>query len=123
MTCTSSNISNLQEFKNAIHLYPTIEAVAEDNLMKLKQNNQPIAMIKTVHSGHIAAKGTSDDAGGLEPVLPYSRKIWRGIKFGGLAVYNITTTKLKSAKISCSPIYIWRSRTEPPNFNLSIFLQ
>ena len=69
MTCTSSNISNLQEFKNAIHLYPTIEAVAEDNLMKLKQNNQPIAMIKTVHSGHIAAKGTSDDAGGLEPVL------------------------------------------------------
>ncbi len=34
MTRTSSNISNLQEFKNAIHLYPTIEAVAEHNLMK-----------------------------------------------------------------------------------------
>ena len=28
----------------------------------------------------------------------YSRKIWQGIKFGGLAVY-ITTAKLKSAKI------------------------
>jgi ATP-dependent DNA helicase PIF1 len=69
MTRTSSNISNLQEFKNAIHLYPTIEAVAEHNLMKLKQNNQPITMIKAVHSGHNAAKDSSDDAGGLEPVL------------------------------------------------------
>ena len=46
--------------------------------------------------------------------VPYSRKIWRGIKFGGLAVYT-TTAKLKSAKISYSHIYIWRSRTEPPN--------
>ena len=26
-------------------------------------------MIKALHSGHNAAKGTSDDAGGLEPVL------------------------------------------------------
>ena len=31
--------------------------------------------------------------------LPYSQKIWWGIKFGGLAVY-IITAKLKSAKIS-----------------------
>ena len=30
-------------------------------------------------------------------VIPYSQKIWRGIKFGGLAVYVITA-KLKSAK-------------------------
>ena len=33
----------------------------------------------------------------------YSRKFWRGIKFGGLAVYNIiiiTIAKLKFAKIS-----------------------
>ena len=43
-------------------------------------------------------------------------------KFGGLAVY-ITTAKLKSAKISYSHIYVWRSRTEPPNLNLPIFLQ
>ena len=38
-----------------------------------------------------------------ECVLPYSRKIWRGIKFGGLAV-DVTTAKLKSAKISYSHI-------------------
>ena len=56
--------------------------------------------------------------------IPYSRKIWRGIKFGGLAVY-ITTAKLKFAKLSYSHIhvYVWRSRTEPPNLNPPIFLQ
>ena len=51
---------------------------------------------------------------------PYSRKIWRGIKFGGLAVY-ITTAKLKPAKISYSHIYVWQSRTEPPNLNQPIY--
>ena len=55
-------------------------------------------------------------------IIPYSRKIWRGIRFGGLAVY-IATAKLKSAKISYSHIYVWRSRTEPPNLNPPIFLQ
>ena len=45
-------------------------------------------------------------------VKSYSRKIWRGIKFGGLAVYT-TTAKLKSAKISYSRIYVWRSCTKP----------
>ena len=53
MTHTSSNISNLQEFKNAIHLYPTVEAVAEHYLMKLKQ---PIARSKMFIPGHNAAK-------------------------------------------------------------------
>ena len=46
--------------------------------------------------------------------IPYSRKIWQGIKFGGLVVYIIT------AKISYSQIYVWRSCTEPPNL---MFLQ
>ena len=53
--------------------------------------------------------------------IPYSRKIWWGIKFGGLAVY--IKIKLKSAKISYSHIYVWRSRTKPPSLNLPIFLQ
>ena len=43
----------------------------------------------------------------INNVILYSRKIWRGIKFGGLAVY-ITIAKLKSAKISYSHIiYVW----------------
>ena len=35
---------------------------------------------------------------------------------GNLAVWQSagTNTKLKSAKISCSCIYVWRSRSEPP---------
>ena len=54
--------------------------------------------------------------------LPYSRKYWRGIKFGGLAVW-FATAKLKSANISYLHIYVWRSLTEPPNLNSPIFLQ
>ena len=44
----------------------------------------------------------------IEHMILYSRKIWRGIKLGGLVIY-ITTAKLKSAKISYSYIYVWRS--------------
>ena len=55
-------------------------------------------------------------------LIQYSRKIWRRIKFGCLVVY-ITTAKLKSAKISYSHVYmyVWQSRTEPPNLNPPIF--
>ena len=46
--------------------------------------------------------------------VPYSRKYWRGHKFGGLAVGK-ATVKLKSANISYTRIYVWRYRTKPPN--------
>ena len=36
----------------------------------------------------------------------YSQKIWRGIKFGGLAVLG-ETAKLKSAKIYNACMYVW----------------
>ena len=38
--------------------------------------------------------------------IPYSPKIWRGIKFGGLAVLG-ETAKLKSAKIYTACMYVW----------------
>ena len=69
-------------------------------------------------------KGLGAGGRGCEAThIPYSRKIWWGIKFGGLAVY-ITIAKLKSAKISYSHIilYVWRSRTEPQNLNPSNIL-
>ena len=47
-------------------------------------------------------------------LIPYSRKIWRGIKFGGLAVC-VKTAKLKSAKFFYACMYVWRYRTIPPN--------
>ena len=62
-----------------------------------------------------------------EKVIPYIRKIWRWLKFGGLAV-RATTAKLKFANISVLCIYVWRYRakfkfsfwriwTKPPNLN------
>ena len=53
-------------------------------------------------------KGISEQ---IKNGIPYSRKIWWGIKFGGLAVYH-NNRQLKSAKISYSHIYVWQSRTE-----------
>ena len=44
----------------------------------------------------------------------YSRKIWRGIKFGSLAV-NITTAKLKSAKF---PTRIYMYGDPVPNHQI-----
>ena len=54
----------------------------------------------------------------LQLYIPYSRKIWWGIKFGGLAVY-ITITKSKNFLLHSHIIlYVWRSRTEPPSANI-----
>ena len=51
-------------------LYTTVvEAVAEHNVAKLRASGQPIAVLRAVHTGPGASKATSDDAGGLEPVI------------------------------------------------------
>ena len=44
----------------------------------------------------------------LGKYIPYSQKIWRGIKFGGIILYY-------NRQISYSHIYVWRSCTKPPN--------
>ena len=48
--------------------------------------------------------------------IPYSWKIWRGIKFGGLAVC-LSTAKLKSAKLFSTCMYVRWYHTIPPNLN------
>ena len=53
--------------------------------------------------------------------LPYSRKIWRGIKFGDLVVC-LSTAKLKSAKFFHA-MWLWQYLTIPPNLNPSIVLK
>ena len=55
-------------------------------------------------------------------VIPYSRKIWRGIKFGSLAVC-VKTAKLKSAKFLYMCMYVWRYRTIPPNLSSLMVLK
>ena len=60
----------MYNFNNALlHLFPTVEAVVEHNVSKLDTCGQPVAIIKAVHTGANASKASSDDAGGLEPVV------------------------------------------------------
>ena len=41
----------------------------EHNVARLRASGQPVATIKAVHKGPNAAKASSDEAGGLEPVV------------------------------------------------------
>ena len=69
MTQTTGEVGDTKSFDDALHLYPTIEAVAEHNVAKLHASGQPIAVLSAVHTGPGASKATMDDAGGLEPVI------------------------------------------------------
>ena len=59
-------VQDMSSFANALHLYPTVAAVAEHNDAKMRELSQHTATIKVVHIGASVAKATSDDAGGLE---------------------------------------------------------
>ena len=69
MKQTPSQIEDLSSFESAQHLFPTVEAVVEHNLDKLRSINKPIAIIKAVHSGPNAHRASTDEAGGLDPVV------------------------------------------------------
>ena len=69
MQRTPTEVQDLSLFANALHLYPTKEAVVEHNVAKLHDSNQPIATIKAVHTGPNACRASADEANGLEPVI------------------------------------------------------
>lgn len=69
MKRTPAEVGDVSAFDEALRLYPTARAVAEYNASKLRANGQPIAVIKAIHTGPDASKATSEDAGGLEPVV------------------------------------------------------
>ena len=73
MTQTPTNVQDLTPFATALRLYPTVDAVVEYNVIKLKDSGQPIATIKAVHTGANANKASSDDANGLEAVVCLAR--------------------------------------------------
>ena len=58
MKQTPTKAQDISSFANALHLYPTVEAVVEYNVAKLHDLQQPIATIKAVHTGADAAKFT-----------------------------------------------------------------
>ena len=60
-------------FDDALHLHPTVQAVAEYNVAKLRNTGEPIATIKAVHTGPNSSKASPEDASGLEPVICLAR--------------------------------------------------
>ena len=69
MMRTAGEVGDIRPFDNALHLYPTIEAVAEHNVAKLCASGHPVAVLRAAHTGPGASKASTDDAGGLEPVV------------------------------------------------------
>ena len=69
MKWTPARVPDLAPFSTALHLPPIIEAVVEHNVTRLRSSGQPIATIKAIHTGPNAAKASSDDSGGLEPII------------------------------------------------------
>ncbi len=69
MSQTPARVHDVSAFNTALHLHPTVEAVVEHNLTRLRASGQPIATIKAVHGGANASKGTTNGAGGLQPVI------------------------------------------------------
>lgn len=60
---------DISTFSLAVHLFPTVQSVAEHNMDKLYATGRPINNIKAIHTGCNAAKASSEEAGGLEPVV------------------------------------------------------
>ena len=71
MKQTPAEVADLTPFTNALHLHPTIEAVVEHNVSRLRASGHPIATIKAV-PGPNASKASSEDAGGLESSMSRS---------------------------------------------------
>ena len=87
MKQTHVQVQDLALFCNALYLYPTIEAVAEHNVTKLRASGQPITTVKAIHTGPNASKASPDDAAGLDPVVCIAHgarvmltsNIWTGV--------------------------------------------
>ena len=60
-------------FDDALHLHPTVQAVAKYDIAKLRNTGEPTATIKAVHTGPNASKASPEDASGLEPVTCLAR--------------------------------------------------
>ena len=69
MKQTPAEVSDLAPFTNVLHLHPTVEAVVEHNVARLRASGHPVATIKAIHTGPSASKASSEDAGGLESII------------------------------------------------------
>ena len=69
MMRTPAKLHDLTPFREALYLHPTVEAVVEHNVSRLRADNQHIATIKAVHTGPNASKASPDEASGLEAII------------------------------------------------------
>ena len=69
MKQTPAQVQDVAPFSTALHLHPTVEALVEHNVARLHGSGQPIATIKAIHTGPNAAKASSEDTDGLEPII------------------------------------------------------
>ena len=69
MKQTPARVPDLTPFVTALHLRPTIESVVEHNVARLHTSGQLVVTIKAIHTGPNAAKASSEDAGGLQPII------------------------------------------------------
>ena len=51
MKQTPTKVSDLAPFTNVLHLHPTIKAVVEHNITRLRTGGHPVPIIKAVHGG------------------------------------------------------------------------
>ena len=86
MTRREGQVANKDSFSKALHLLPTVDAVAAYNLDKLDHNGQPVAEVKAIHSGPRASTAISDDAGRLDHVVHIAQgacKDYANVQFVG----------------------------------------
>ena len=69
MKQTPAQVQDLTPFTTALFLHPTVEAVVEHNVARLRASGQPTATIKAIHTGPNASKASPDEAAGLEPMI------------------------------------------------------
>ena len=73
MKQTRTDVQDLAPFANALCLYPTVEAVVEHNVTKLKDSGQPIATTKAIHTGANAAGLVNGAMGTIEAICYRNR--------------------------------------------------
>ena len=108
-----AQISDISAFNDALRLFPTVEAVVEHNISKLHACGQPVAMMKAVHFGPNATKASSDDGGGLEPIVclamgarvMLSSNLWVDMGLVNGAMGTIQTICYKAGQ--APPLYQW----------------
>ena len=118
MKQTPAQVQDLEQFRNALHLYPTVEAVAEHNVTKLHSSGQPIATVKATHTGANASKASPDDAAGLDPVVCIAHGARVMLTSNFWTEFGLVNGAMGTVIAIC-----YKSSQAPPNLPVSVMVQ